>query len=104
MGLLNAFFGYILRVSVVLNAQLSVVPWCAAVAWRWRERCREEVAEGGGARRRMRKRQIDMLVECHRLDIFISDREIRFCASTPGLTTSAALYIATEAGGVSDCV
>ena len=24
---------------------------------------------------------IDMLVECHRLEILISDREIRYCAS-----------------------
>ena len=46
---------------------------------------------------------IDILVECHRLDIFISEREIRFCASTPGLPTSAPLYIATEAGGMSEC-
>ena len=66
-------------------------------------RRREEVARGGCARRRIRRWHKDMLVECHRLDIFISDRVIHFCASTPGLTSSAALYLATEAGGVSDC-
>ena len=48
-------------------------------------------------------RHIDMLVDCHRLDIFISDREIRFWASTPGLTTIGALNLATEASGVSVC-
>ena len=67
-------------------------------------RSREEAAEVGGARRRMWMRHIDMLLDCHRLDIFLSDREIRFCASTPGLTTRGALNLATEASGVSDCV
>ncbi len=47
-------------------------------------------------------RHRDILVDCHRLEIFISDREIRFCASTLGLIASGALYLATEAGGVSD--
>ena len=67
-------------------------------------RWREEDAERGGARSRMRMRHIDMLGDWHRLDIFISDREIRFCASKPGLTTSGALSIAAEASGVSDYV
>ena len=71
-------------------------------------RMRREEAARGRCARTLREdadahAPIDMLVECHRLDIFISDREIRFCASTPGRTTSAALYLSTEAGGVSDC-
>ena len=55
---------------------------------------REEAAKGRGARRRRE--------EAARGSGF--DREIRFCASTPGLTTSGALNLATEASGVIDCV
>ncbi len=57
-------------------------------------RRREDAAEGRAARRRGEK--------AARGSGF--DREIRFCASTPGLTTIGALNLATEAGGMSDCV